>query len=55
MDAFTGFVTDSDIFVENGIVSKVAQDIKVGRDVEIIDVENAYISTGWVEAHTHIT
>ena len=55
MDVFTGVVTDSDILIENGIVVKIAQDIKAGRDVEIIDVENAYISTGWIEAHTHIS
>lgn len=42
----------TDILVENGIVTKIAEGIEA-CDAEVFDAEGAYVSVGWLEPHTH--
>lgn len=44
----------ADIYIENGIVREIAERLNPPGNCLIMDVEGAYVSTGWVDAHTHI-
>lgn len=43
-----------DIYIENGIVKEISDCIEPPADCLIMDAENAYVSAGWVDAHTHV-
>ena len=40
------------ILVENGIVTKIAENIEAER-AEFFDAEGMYVSTGWLDSHCH--
>ena len=43
-----------DIFIENGIIKKVAQSITATGRETVIDIpEGTYVSSGWIDIHTH--
>lgn len=53
LSVFTGELTPMDILIENGNVIAAEENISLGEAQKVIDVEGAYLSCGWVDAHTH--
>lgn len=43
----------TNIYIENGIIKEIGSGISE-KGCNIIDVEGAYISPGWIDAHTHV-
>lgn len=54
LDSTSGEENACDILIQDGIVQQVKKSIEPLPDMTVIELENAYISDGWVEAHTHI-
>ena len=48
------FLNNQQILVEGNKIVKVAQNIPVGKEVEIIDMPNFTVCPGLIDAHTHI-
>lgn len=44
----------SDILLCDGIITKIADNINGSVGMDVYEMENAYVSDGWVEAHTHM-
>ena len=42
----------ADILVEDGIVTKIAENIEAAG-AEVIDAEGAYVCVGWLDSHCH--
>ena len=42
----------ADILVEDGIVTKIAENIEAAG-AEVVDAEGAYVSVGWLDSHCH--
>lgn len=54
MDCCTGEKSPCDILVVGGTVTAFGENLEISENTEIIDFEGAYLSDGWVEAHTHV-
>ena len=54
LDCFNGRKTPADILVKGGVISGIGKNLPVETGTEIIDIEEAFVSVGWVEAHTHV-
>ena len=44
----------ADLLITNGMIAKIAESIVPEDDMIVYNMENAYVSDGWVEAHTHM-
>ncbi len=54
LSVIDGTETHADIKVENGIITKIAPNIEPCIGIEVINAEGCYITTGWVDPHTHV-
>lgn len=43
-----------DFYIEDGLIKRLGHNIVIMGEYDIIDVEGAFVSSGWVDAHTHI-
>lgn len=43
-----------DIFIKNGKIKKISKEIKNKKNEEIIDAKNMYLTSGLIDAHTHL-
>ena len=50
----TGEILKQDILIENGIISEIEPDIKVGKEYNLIDATGMYATAGWIDAHAHL-
>lgn len=48
------FLKNQQILVEGNKIVKIAPNIPVGKEVEILDMSDATVSPGLIDAHTHI-
>lgn len=54
-DADTGIFSEAcDILIRDGVVSKIAQNIPVTADMELVEGEGLCASVGWTDCHTHL-
>lgn len=54
-DAASGiFAPACDILIRDGIVSEMGQNIPALPEMEIVEGEGLYVSTGWTDCHTHL-
>ncbi|KAJ8446839.1 hypothetical protein Cgig2_016149 [Carnegiea gigantea] len=44
----------ADVYVEDGIISAVQRNIKVGDDVTVLDATGKYVMPGGIDPHTHL-
>lgn len=44
----------TDILVENGIITKIAENIETPA-IEVFDAQGMYVSVGWLDSHCHFT
>ena len=49
-----GTMENTDVLVEDGIITEIGQDIKAPRNVEVIDATNQFVMPGIIDAHSHI-
>ena len=54
LDCVTGAKEKQDILIEDGVIAKIGSLDCVKPDIEAVELEGAYISSGWVESHTHM-
>lgn len=54
LDCLTGEKKKQDILIEDGIIVKIEPEIGVEPDMKVVELEEAYVSSGWVESHTHM-
>ncbi|MEL7623203.1 MAG: amidohydrolase family protein [Clostridiales bacterium] len=52
MSIFDGVVSKGDILVENGIVTRIGEELSAAAE-ETIDAQGLTITTGWVDPHAH--
>ncbi|MEZ4910862.1 MAG: amidohydrolase family protein [Saprospiraceae bacterium] len=49
-----GTLSDTDILIESGKISKIGKDISAPQHVKIIDAKDMYVMPGIIDAHSHI-
>lgn len=49
-----GVLEDTDILVENGIISRIGQGISGGNNTATIDAKGKFVMPGIIDAHSHI-
>ncbi|MBE7012532.1 MAG: dihydroorotase [Ruminococcaceae bacterium] len=54
VDPVNGFDGVADVLIEKGIVSAIGENLTVGEDTEIINVENHIVVPGLVDMHCHL-
>lgn len=52
LSVLDGTEQKTDILVENGVVTKIAENI-TSEDADVIDAEGMYVSVGWLDSHCH--
>ena len=45
---------NGDILIENGIITKIGENLEIPKDIKIIDAKGKYICPGGIDPHTHI-
>jgi imidazolonepropionase-like amidohydrolase len=56
LDALGGRVLEKQIIIiENGLVKAVGSDLPLPANAEIVDLSNAFVMPGLIDAHVHIT
>lgn len=54
LDAVSGSQRKCDILLEDGVVCQVADEIATESDMLVVELEGAFVTDGWVDAHTHL-
>lgn len=54
LDSASGQEKACDLLVVDGIINQIGDSIQAEADMTVFELENAYVTDGWVEAHTHI-
>ncbi|MDX1638155.1 MAG: amidohydrolase [Balneolaceae bacterium] len=49
-----GEMPDTDILIEDGIITEIGNDLDAPRGVETIDASGKYVTPGIIDAHSHI-
>lgn len=49
-----GNKTDTDVLIEDGIITKIGKDLSAPRGVETVDASGKYVMPGIIDAHSHI-
>ncbi len=49
-----GTLIDTDILIENGIITRIGKDLRAPDDVPRIDAEGKYVMPGIIDAHSHV-
>lgn len=49
-----GDLEDTDVLIEDGVITQVGKDIRAPRGVQTIDASGKYVMPGIVDAHSHI-
>ena len=55
LDVRSGKLINADILVESGVIKKVAKNIPIKSEYEIIDLRNMTVLPGLMDAHVHLT
>ena len=55
LDVRSGKLINADILVESGVIKKVAKNIPIKSEYEIIDLPNMTVLPGLMDAHVHLT
>jgi imidazolonepropionase-like amidohydrolase len=55
LDVRSGKLIDADILVESGVIKKVAKNIPIKSEYEIIDLRDMTVLPGLMDAHVHLT
>ena len=55
LDVRSGKLIKADILVESGVIKKVAKNIPIKSEYEIIDLRNMTVLPGLMDAHVHLT
>ena len=53
-DAMSCTEKSADMLIRDGIIERIAESILPEDDMTVYNMENAYVSDGWIEAHTHV-
>ncbi|WP_138429721.1 amidohydrolase family protein [Fodinibius saliphilus] len=49
-----GNKADTDVLIEDGVITKIGKDLSAPRGVEIVDAGSKYVMPGIIDAHSHI-